>query len=216
MIFNEFNKRIISSLILIPISFFCFLKGGIVFVILLIICCIISIYEWNKMINKKIPLYIGYIFILFSFYSFNYLRSEYNNYNLYYFFFIIICCISTDIGGFSIGKIFKGPKLTNISPNKTYSGVAGGYLFSFIVTSIYVLAYNKVTDQVHNLKFNLILMIVVISTISQIGDITISYFKRSAKIKDTGNIIPGHGGILDRIDGMLFVFPVIFILEKYL
>ena len=113
------------------------------------------------------------------------------------------------------GKIFKGPKLTNISPKKTYSGVIGSYILPILI--IYILLSN-----IFNLEFNLdifeyniFVYVIFISSVSQVGDIIISYFKRLSKIKDTGNIIPGHGGILDRIDGMIFVFPFFYVLNLF-
>ena len=116
-------------------------------------------------------------------------------------------CISTDIGGYLFGKIFKGPKLTKISPNKTYSGMIGGYFLSLIFLSYF---FNWDNNQVTIYWF---IATILLSTISQIGDIIISYFKRLSKIKNTGKIIPGHGGLLDRIDGMIFAFPLFYFIE---
>ena len=120
------------------------------------------------------------------------------------------------MGGYILGKLLKGPKLTKISPNKTYSGLIGGYIFSIIFMNIflnysYLLNFKKI-------EFDMMIFIIVIlvSSFSQVGDIIISYFKRLSKIKDTGKIIPGHGGILDRVDGMIFAFPfsyLIYLLE---
>ena len=108
------------------------------------------------------------------------------------------------------GKIFNGPKLTKISPNKTYAGVLGSFILSLIAGLIYINYFSKkeVTDTDHLFIF---LIILFISFISQIGDLVISYFKRKAKLKDTGKILPGHGGLLDRIDGLIFVFPTIYL-----
>ena len=127
---------------------------------------------------------------------------------------VIITCISTDIGGYIFGKTFKGPKLTKISPKKTYSGMIGGYFLSMIN----VIVFLKYMEFVYDINFllKILIFVVIISTVSQIGDIIISFFKRKSKIKDTGKIIPGHGGLLDRIDGMIFAFPfslVIFSIE---
>ena len=151
---------------------------------------------------------LGVIFLLFSFYTAFEIR-EYNNFE--YFLFIVIVCIFTDIGGYVFGKIFKGPKLTKISPNKTYTGVFGSFLLSLIAGIIYINFFGKkeIVESDHLLIF---LTILFISLISQIGDLIISYFKRKAKLKDTGKILPGHGGLLDRIDGLIFVFPTIYIL----
>ena len=128
------------------------------------------------------------------------------------FLFVILVCASTDIGGFSFGKIFKGPKLTKISPNKTYSGMIGSFFLSIISALIYTNYYGLIywTDNL------LLIAVILISFISQLGDLTFSYFKRKSKIKNTGKIIPGHGGLLDRIDGMLFAIPFSYILFKFL
>ena len=117
----------------------------------------------------------------------------------------------TDIGGYLFGKLFKGPKLTKLSPNKTYAGMIGGYVLSLVL--ILLIFKNYFVYQTNILpNFKLILFTVIISTTSQIGDILISYFKRLSKIKDTGKIIPGHGGLLDRADGMIFAFPFSYII----
>ena len=128
------------------------------------------------------------------------------------FILVILICISADIGGFVFGKLFKGPKLTKISPNKTYSGMIGSFFLSIISALLYTNYYDLVywTDNI------LLIAVILISSISQIGDLTVSYFKRKSKIKNTGKIIPGHGGLLDRIDGMLFAIPFAFILFKFL
>jgi len=210
---NEIFKRILSSLILIPLTFFFIIKGSYLFIFFLLICLIITIYEWHMMSKKKNYLIYGYFFILFSFYSIYLIRSNPDENSLFIFFLITVTCISTDIGGFIFGKVFKGPKLTLISPKKTYSGVFGGYFLS-IIFSIYFVKFSYLLFNINN-DFNtrMLFYTLFISTISQIGDIIISYFKRLSNIKDTGKLIPGHGGILDRIDGMIFAFPLFFFLK---
>ena len=116
--------------------------------------------------------------------------------------FITIICISTDIGGYLFGKTFKGPKLSKFSPNKTYAGMIGGYLLSILSV---IILNNFIFSE--DFLINQFIFVILISSISQLGDIIISYFKRLSKIKDTGKIIPGHGGLLDRVDGMIFAFP---------
>jgi len=124
---------------------------------------------------------------------------------------IVLICICSDIGGFLFGKIFKGPKLTKVSPNKTYSGVLGAYFLSIVTL---LLLDNQ--NIVFNLKIldvlNIYSFVILVSTVSQIGDIFISYLKRLSNVKDTGKIIPGHGGLLDRIDGMIFALPFSYLL----
>ena len=202
---NELLKRILSSIFLIPLIIFLILQGSIVFIFFIIICFFITSYEWLNMSKKSSYSILGIFFLIFSFYSIYKLRI--NTYDDYlYLFFVITVCISTDIGGYFFGKTLKGPKLTKISPNKTYAGMIGSFLFSLIFSIIFI---NFVLDE--NLYLNWLILIILLSSISQFGDIIISYFKRVSKIKDTGKIIPGHGGLLDRIDGMIFVFPVAYI-----
>ena len=128
------------------------------------------------------------------------------------FFIILTICISTDIGGYVFGKIFKGPKLAKVSPNKTYSGLIGGTLMSILLTYLIVTIYDVNFFE----DLNLIFVVFLISSVSQIGDLIISYFKRISNVKDTGKLFPGHGGLLDRIDGMIFAFPFVFIISKTL
>jgi CDP-diglyceride synthetase len=159
--------------------------------------------------NKKNDLlkFLGIIFLFFSFYTaFEYRENE----NYKDFLFIISICILTDMGGYIFGKIFKGPKLTKISPKKTYAGVFGSFFLPLIL-GLVVYEY-QYTDQIPDKGLYFLIIILFISLISQIGDLIISYFKRKAKIKDTGKILPGHGGLLDRIDGMIFVYPICYII----
>ena len=196
---QELTKRILSSLILIPITLFFIVKGSFLFLFFISICFCVIIYEWHMMSKKKPYRIFGIIFLFFSFYTIFKLRID-NDY--WFLLFIITICISTDIGGYVFGKIFKGPKLTKFSPNKTYAGMIGGYLLSIISAIILTNFYFNVEHPI-----NWFIFVILISTISQLGDIIISYFKRLSKIKDTGKIIPGHGGLLDRVDGMIFAFP---------
>ena len=207
---KEFEKRLLSSLILIPISIFFIIQGSVFFTFFLSILFLATSYEWIKMCKKNNLLkIIGIFFLLFSFYA-AYKIREGESFKL--FLFIVIICIFTDIGGYIFGKIFKGPKLTKISPKKTYAGVIGSFLLSLMVGLIFLHYFVKDPTKLNTEGLSLLLIILSISLVSQIGDLIISYFKRKAKLKDTGKIIPGHGGLLDRIDGLIFVFPVLFIL----
>jgi len=205
---NELQKRIFSSIILIPIAVFFTFQGSIYFIFFLSLLFVATSYEWIMMCKEKYLLnFFGNIFLIFSFFSAFYIRE---NIGLLFFLFIILICIFTDIGGYVFGKVFKGSKLTKISPNKTYSGVFGSFLIS-LSAGLFFLQYTN-TDFLGNDSSKILLAILFISLISQLGDLIISYFKRKAKLKNTGNILPGHGGLLDRIDGMIFVIPIIFIL----
>ena len=209
---KELQKRIFSSLILIPIALFFIIKGSFLFNFFILICFLITSYEWHKMSQKKPYYLLGLLFLVLSFYSAYVIRTDTNS-SLEYFLIILLICISTDIGGYIFGKLFKGPKLTKISPKKTYSGVIGGYLLSIIFLNLFFNSSYYLYPQ--EMTSNIFLLILLISTVSQLGDIIISYFKRLSKIKDTGKIIPGHGGILDRIDGMIFAFPFCYGIFSY-
>ena len=217
---NELQKRILSSIILFPIIFFFAIKGSYYFLLLLIISFAISSYEWHKLAKKK-PYYIlGFIFLICSFSSIYQIRIGQNN-SYEEFIIILFICIFTDIGGYLFGKFFKGPKLTKISPKKTYAGVIGGYLFSILFMTLFFNYADYISEIINiditskELSLNNFILTIIISTVSQFGDIVVSYFKRKSKVKDTGKIIPGHGGLLDRIDGMIFAFPVSYLISKF-
>ena len=225
---EEIINRILSSIILIPLAFFFIIKGSFFFSFFILICFLITSYEWHMLSKKNDYYLIGYMFIIISFYSVYSLRNNFGDESILIFLFVFLICISTDIGGYIFGKIFKGPKLIKkISPNKTFSGMIGGYFLSIITTNIFI-SYSYILKHVldakkyygaealkqivPNFNYEIFIIVILLSTVSQIGDIIISYFKRLSKVKDTGKIIPGHGGILDRIDGMIFTFPVAYLI----
>ncbi len=215
---NNLAKRLISSLIILPIALFFIINGSLFFIFFLSIIFLITSFEWIKMTKeKKLFKILGIIFFILSFYSAFVLRTYAG---LNFFLFIILISIFTDIGGYFFGNFFKGPKLTKISPNKTYTGVIGSLMMPVFAGLLYIqymqlplgiLVPLKLNTLSNNSDLNLIIMILFISIISQIGDLTISYFKRLSKIKDTGKIIPGHGGLLDRLDGLIFVIPITYL-----
>ena len=209
---NELKNRLLSSIFLVPLTFFFIFKGSILFIVFLVVLFFISSYEWFKMSRNKNYHLLGYIFLLISFISVLNLRNISNEQGLFIFLLVTLICISTDIGGYVFGKIFKGPKLTKISPKKTYAGVIGGIMISLLITIIYI-KFNNFNNVMYNeISIQIVLLVFFVSIISQIGDITVSFFKRLSKIKNTGILIPGHGGLLDRIDGMIFAFPFTYFL----
>ena len=219
---KEIEKRILTSLILIPITFFFIYKGSVFFILFLIITFFISSFEWIKLNKKKLIKLLGIIFLILSFYCAYLLRLELG---FKIFLFIILLSILTDIGGYIFGKTFKGPKLTKISPKKTYAGLLGSFVLSIIGGLIFVefmdnfiidIDFIFISFEPIETRFNLFLLlfISIVSLVSQAGDLVVSYFKRIAKIKDTGKILPGHGGLLDRIDGIIFVIPFAYIYLK--
>jgi len=211
MINKELQRRILSSIILIPVSIFFIIQGSFAFIFFLSLIFLVTSLEWFKMTkNKDLLRIFGLFFLFFSFFSTFYLRQYIG---LNFFLFLIIVCIFTDTGGYIFGKVFKGPRLTKISPKKTYSGVFGSFLISLLFGLIYIKYLGQKSKILleTDLLF-IILLILFISLVSQIGDLIISYFKRKAKLKDTGKILPGHGGFLDRIDGIIFVMPATYLL----
>ena len=198
--------RITTSMALILLLGLAFLSK-IFLVIALLIFSILSIIEFfnisKKIFNKNIfqiisnILFIFYIFI-FSIIFFNLSSFDYLKIIL---FSLILCCIGSDLGGFIFGKIFKGPKLTKISPNKTISGSIGSLIFACIFFSLIFYLFN------FYLNFQILIIGLFTSVACQIGDLFFSYLKRRAFLKDTGNFLPGHGGILDRVDGILIGVP---------
>ena len=212
---KEFEKRLLSSIILIPASFLIILEGEILFYIFLSLMFFISSREWLKMIKRYDLKISGILFLLFSFYSAFYFRSQ----NLEGFLLIILICVSNDIGGYSFGKLFKGPKLTKISPNKTQSGMIGSYILAIVASTIFIQQYTNeisIDKNIITSDFKFFIIVLLISSVSQAGDLIISVFKRQSKIKNTGQIIPGHGGLLDRIDGMIFAFPFVYLITPIL
>ena len=212
MKYSEFFKRVISSILIAPAVLLIVLLGSYYFIFFLYFCFAISIYEWINISNSKKYLVPGIFLLMLSFFSAYKVRySSYNDFEgSSLFLFILFICVLTDLGGYFFGKILKGPKLTKISPKKTISGFIGGFLLPLLI--FYVLLKGEIL--IFNFKnlnesfLSIIFFIISISFISQIGDIVVSYFKRLSGIKNSGNIIPGHGGILDRIDGMIFVFLI--------
>ena len=223
MINKELQKRILSSIVLIPIAIFFIVQGSVFFIFFLSISFFVTSYEWFKMSKNLSKKTFGIIFLLFSFYLAYLLRLE-QGYKI--FLLVILISILTDIGGYIFGKVFKGPKLTKISPKKTYSGVIGSFILSVVGSLIFIEYFGNLKNSIYlnyisfepygiNLNLFVLFFILISSLISQFGDLIVSYFKRIAKIKDTGKILPGHGGLLDRIDGVVFNVPFVYLLLKF-
>lgn len=204
---KELKYRITTSVILLPIITYIILINNVFFPILLLSVLLISIYEWFEINKKKISIIfiLGFLFILLSIYLAYNLRGD-DNENLLNFLWVVFACIFSDVGGYVFGNLFGRKKITKISPNKTYAGMYGSFLFSiFPIIILYFMSY-KFFGLNLDLNLKYILLSLLFSFTCQAGDIIISYFKRKNKLKNTGKILPGHGGILDRIDGLIFVF----------
>jgi len=209
---NYLTKRILTSIVLMLLVYFSLINTFFLF-LLLIILNLLSLSEFSKIFKNIFRKKIFLIFISNCF-SVLYLSAfsiilwihlyESDYAQIISLLLILVICASSDIGGFVFGKLIGGRKLTKISPNKTYSGMIGSFVFSLIF------GFFIVHTQGEFLKFNIdaLIIILLVSSISQLGDLIISFLKRKAKIKDTGTILPGHGGILDRIDGILVALPL--------
>ena len=221
-------KRIITSIILLILFFFINFSHQYIFILSILLLGIVICVEAYKIFSKLISLQsekknslsktfnskffilnlmtFFYIFFIFCNLSYEIHKSE----GSIFFLYIISICFLTDIGGYVFGKLIGGKKLSKISPNKTISGTIGSFIFSIFPLIIFLnLGYL-------NLEFDLdnILLCLLVSLISQLGDLFISFFKRKAKIKDTGKLLPGHGGVLDRVDGIIFAIPFTYFLLK--
>ena len=210
---NELKKRLLTSVLLISLLAAMYYYSFVMIIALIFIAIIIWI-EFYALISKILPsnnlkdkllrfLYksISLLYLSLLVYFIFAIESYYPNLKPYFLYSVMVVILS-DIGGLVLGKTFKGKKLTKISPNKTYSGSIGSFIFSFLLTPFFykeLIVYNFST---------LILITVLISLTSQLGDLFISFLKRKAKVKDTSDILPGHGGFLDRLDGMIFAIPV--------
>ena len=207
MIFSIYRKRLYTSLFLFFVLYL-IINFSFILVYSLIILGTLSILEFLKLSKKIIKKNFYYflinisfaIYILFfclSFFIFNnFLQIKIILFSL------LLGCVASDIGGFVFGKIFKGPKLSKISPNKTVSGSLGSLIFTVVVVKSSIFYFTG------NLSMMLVLIAIITSIFCQLGDLFFSFLKRKAKIKDTGKFLPGHGGVLDRVDGILLGLPL--------
>ena len=205
---SNLNKRILTSFPLLSLAIYA-IYNNIILILSLYIISVILIFEFSNILKKIFKSNNKHLFIflnlfvlyicLFASQIYFFLSGETEN-KQNIFLFILSICIFTDIGGYVFGKIFKGRKLTSISPNKTYAGMLGSFLCSLIIYVLFIVYFN--------FSIYLIIFTFLISLVSQAGDLFISYLKRKANTKDTGNFLPGHGGLLDRLDGIIFAVPV--------
>ena len=209
---NNIKKRILSSIIILPISLFFILKGGNYIVSFLYAILILGNFEVFSAFKRKLTIILIDLILVISLLAVLFLRNDTAS-SFFLLLWVIILTILSDVGGYVFGKLFKGKKISKISPNKTLSGVIGSFVFSFFSVFVIDMIVEIFTGIDNNffLKTKYFILAIVFSITAQLGDLTISYFKRLEKIKDTGKIIPGHGGIFDRIDGLMFVVILAYI-----
>ena len=211
---NNLQKRTLTSLIIFPLSIFFIFQGGNLLLLFLLVVFFLGNYELFTVFKKKGTIFFLDSILIIALFSIHYLREE-NLFSLYILIWVIILGVLSDIGGYVFGKIFKWKSLTKISPKKTFSGVLGSFVFSLF--SLFFMEKFVVPDiiGINFLEPNFFFLTIIFSLMAQTGDLAISYFKRLEKIKDTGKILPGHGGIFDRIDGLMFVIIFAYILTYF-
>ena len=223
-------KRIITSICLLSLLIIVIFSNQLIFISTILIIGLVICVESNNiflkltnsrsykesLVSKKINFkflilnILTFCYIFFVFCNFSY--EIYKTQGPIFFVYIISICFFTDIGGYVFGKTIGGKKLTKISPNKTISGTIGSFIFSFIPLILFFnLNYLDLELNLSNFTFTFF-----VSLISQLGDLLISFFKRKANVKDTGKILPGHGGALDRLDGIIFAIPFSYILLRFI
>ena len=211
---TNLQKRILTSLVILPISVFFVIQGGYFLKFFLLAIFLVANYELFSVFNKKITILFLDIILILSLFIISYLADN-GTLPLYLLLWVIILCICSDVGGYVFGKIFKWKKLTAISPKKTLSGVLGSLVLSFFsVFIVDAISPEYLILHLNFLQAKFFFLAIIFSLVAQIGDLIISYFKRLEKIKDTGKILPGHGGIFDRIDGLMFVIIINIIFYK--
>ena len=197
---NNFKKRFVVSLLAFPLIYI-LLYQKLLFNLLILIVFLFCLYEWNKIFKKKNPIFfLGLLILLVFLFS---LIRIYNieDFNLKFLWLILITWL-TDIGGYIFGKLFGGPKLVKISPNKTWAGALGSLILCQLAFLIFFL------DNSYKFNVAIIFIQIFLSIVGQIGDILMSYIKRKNNKKDTSNFIPGHGGFLDRVDGLVWIIII--------
>ena len=210
---NNLQKRILTSIIIFPLSIFFVIQGGYFLLSFLFTVFFIANYElFSVFKNKTTILFLDLVLIL-SLFSIYHLRDD-SPVSLKLLIWFIVLTVCSDVGGYVFGKLFKWKKLTKISPKKTLSGVLGSFVVS--LSSVFIMEITIQSNYVIKwLEPKFFFIAIIFSLTAQAGDLVISYFKRLEKIKDTGKILPGHGGIFDRIDSLMFVIILGFLLYNY-
>jgi phosphatidate cytidylyltransferase len=197
---NNFKKRFAVSLLAFPLIYI-LLYQKLLFNLLIVIVFLFCLYEWSKIFKKKNTIFFLGLSVLIVFLISLIRIYNFEDYNLKFLWLILITWL-TDIGGYIFGKLFGGPKLVKISPNKTWTGAIGSLILSQLAFLIFFL------DNSYEFNVAIIFIQIFLSIVGQIGDILMSYIKRKNNKKDTSNFIPGHGGFLDRVDGLIWIIII--------
>ena len=210
---NNLQKRILTTFIILPISIFFILKGGNYIVSFLYAILILGNFEVFSAFKRKLTIIIIDLILVIALLALLHLRNDTAS-SFFLLIWVIVLTIFSDVGGYIFGKIFKGKKIFKISPNKTLSGVIGSLIFAVLSVFFVSFTIGSMSGLENNffLKPKYFFIALLFSFAAQLGDLSISYFKRLEKIKDTGKILPGHGGIFDRIDGLMFVVILAYVL----
>ena len=211
---KELKKRIITSILLFSLVIFCVFINWSIYIFFILIVSGIALVEISKLIwliekstSTKNWIPFGLISFFYIFFTFLPMAGSFYALGPVFIIYILLICIFSDIGGYVIGRTIGGKKLTKISPKKTISGSIGSFCFSIVP----LLLFYNFDQSEYSYSFNNFLLCLEISLVCQLGDLFISYIKRKAKVKNTGNFLPGHGGLLDRIDGIIFAIPFVWI-----
>ncbi len=203
---NNFQKRVLTSLVILPLSVYFIVMGGYYIVSFLYAILILGNYEVFSVFKKKLSIIFLDITLVVTLLSILHLRNDTLS-SFVLLTWLIIITICSDVGGYIFGKIFKWKKFTSISPNKTISGSLGSFIFSLLSVFLISFIFQIISGMDSNffIKPKYFIMAIILSLAAQLGDLSISYLKRIEKIKDTGKLLPGHGGIFDRVDSLMFV-----------
>lgn len=211
----EFRKRVISAVILAPLVLGAVAWGGIAFYAMILVAAVLMMREWDHINEHRRSMvwgWAGVLYVAATALSFIVLREEQLGGSLSLIIYLLAVVWATDIGAYFAGRQVGGPKLAPaISPNKTWAGLIGGMISAVAVGGLLSIFFTFPHSLTQAAWVSSLLAVV-----AQIGDLFESWMKRKAGLKDSGHLIPGHGGILDRVDGLTFTAPLLVMLHYFI